>query len=152
MYFKFEKDFAGANVRCIPMIVRFKLDACGIKLKLAEWNRMTPEEREHFATAACQTPEDAIRYKEDLRQLIYKRTGNSVTEISIERNPAWSRTDEIPYSIREKLAGSAWSLSLQQWQEFTDLQRFALVKLSYPGHENKNFPKAMAEFPGGNEK
>ncbi|MEO5602763.1 MAG: nitrate reductase associated protein [Cyclobacteriaceae bacterium] len=151
MYFKFEKDFVGENVRCIPMIVRFKLDACGIKLKLAEWSRMTPAEREHFATESCQTPEEATRYGEDLRQLIYERTGNSVAEISIEPNPAWSRTDEIPYSIREMLAGSPWSLSLQQWQQFTDLQRFALVKLSYPGHENKNFPKAMAEFPGGNE-
>ncbi|MHC5830222.1 MAG: nitrate reductase associated protein, partial [Nostoc sp.] len=28
----------------------------------------------------------------------------------------------------------------------TPLQRFALIKLSRAGHENKNFPTAIAEF------
>ncbi|WP_353849846.1 nitrate reductase associated protein, partial [Hydrotalea sp.] len=29
-YFQFEEDFVEENVRCIPMIVRFKMDAVGI--------------------------------------------------------------------------------------------------------------------------
>jgi len=31
-YFKFEEDFIEEDVRCIPMIVRFKMDLAGIKL------------------------------------------------------------------------------------------------------------------------
>jgi hypothetical protein len=27
-----------------------------------------------------------------------------------------------------------------------ELQRFALVKLSHPGHEHRNLPRALAEF------
>src|SRR5688500_1857065 len=96
-FFKFEEDFVESNIRCIPMVVRFKLDACGIKLKLAEWSRMNSEEREGLAMAACETTEDVFRYRETLRTLIFQRTGNSPTEIPVSDSPAWSRTDEIPY-------------------------------------------------------
>jgi len=34
----------------------------------------------------------------------------------------------------------------EQWRELSILQRFALIKLCRPGHENKNFPIAMKEF------
>ena len=146
MYFAFERDFVDANIRCIPMIVRFKLDACGIKLKLAEWSRMKPVEREHFAVATCSTPAEMRQYRENLRQLILARTGNFPAEIAVEGSPAWSVTADTPDCIKEKLAEGPWSLSSQQWAELSDLQRFVLVKLSRPGHENRNFPRAMAEF------
>jgi hypothetical protein len=32
------------------------------------------------------------------------------------------------------------------WAELSELQRFALVKLSHPGHEHRNLPRALAEF------
>jgi hypothetical protein len=146
IFFKFEEDFVEANIRCIPMIVRFKLDACGIKLKLAEWSKMSAEEREDLAMAACESPEEIRLYRDKLSRLIFERTGNHVTPIPVPDHPAWSRTDEMPYTIKEKLQESSFDLSVTQWQQLTHLQRFALLKLSYPGHENKNFPRAMAEF------
>ena len=146
LFFKFEADFVEANIRCIPMIVRFKLDACGIKLKLAEWSRMTPEERDYLATADCNTPQEVALYREHLLALILHRTGNQGTPIPVEKNPVWSRTDDIAYTVKEKIRETSGDLSLEQWQNLTDLQRFALLKLSYPGHENKNFPRAMEEF------
>jgi hypothetical protein len=146
VFFSFEEDFIEANIRCIPMIVRFKLDACGIKLKLAEWSRMTPEERNHLAFADCETPLDVRRYREDLLAIILHRTGNQGTPIPVQPDPAWSGSDEIPYTVREKIREMSCDLSLQQWKNLSHLQRFALLKLSYPGHENKNFPRAMEEF------
>jgi len=146
LFFKFESDFVESGIRCIPMIARFKLDACGIKLKLAEWSRMKPHERGWLATAPCETPEEISAYRESLRALIFQRTGNDATDIPVPECPAWSRTDDIPFTIKEKLQEAGTFFSLEQWQDLNDLQRFALLKLSYPGHENKNFPKAMAEF------
>lgn len=146
IFFNFEEDFVEANIRCIPMIVRFKLDACGIKLKLAEWSRMTTAERAHLAMAGCETADEVAQYGEDVRGLIFQGTGNLPAEIPVQENPAWSRTDEIPYTIKEKLLETGSHLSLDQWQRLTPLQRFALLKLSYSGHENKNFPRAMREF------
>ena len=32
------------------------------------------------------------------------------------------------------------------WQQLNELQRFALVKLSHPGHEHRNLPAALRKF------
>lgn len=146
LFFRFEEDFVESGIRCIPMIVRFKLDACGIKLKLSEWSRMSEKERRHLALADCGNPEAIFRYRKELSELIFKRAGNVATPVPIPENPAWSRTDEVPYTIIEKLRELSCELSAERWKTLTQLQRFALLKLSYPGHENKNFPKALAEF------
>lgn len=145
-FFEFERDFAESGIRCIPMIVRFKLDACGIKLKLTEWSRMKAHERGWLVTAPCGSTREIADYREALRTLIFQRSGSDATEIPIEERPAWSQVDVIPITVKEKLHESGYVLTLQQWRGLSGLQRFALVKLSNPGHENKNFPKAMAEF------
>jgi hypothetical protein len=145
-YFQFEEDFVENNVRCIPMSVRFKLDACGIKLKLAEWSRLNVTERENLANFSCEAPDEIAQYRQYLKQLVFTHTGNHATDLPVMQNPTWGLLDEIPYPLQEKLNEFKWSVSLQQWKSLSDLQRFALLKLSYPGHENKNFPKAMMEF------
>jgi hypothetical protein len=38
------------------------------------------------------------------------------------------------------------SLSLEQWETLTPLQRFALIKLGQPSHESHNFLPALREF------
>lgn len=146
MYFNFESDFVEPGIKCIPMIVRFKLDACGIKLKLAEWSRMTPAEREHFSKTPCTSPVEIAGYREELKQLVLSRTGNYAAEIPVEESPSWSITDFVPDTISEQSVKEGISITLDEWQRLNDLQRFALVKLSRPGHENKNFIKAVAEF------
>lgn len=146
IFFRFEEDFVDPGIRCIPMIVRFKLDACGIKLKLAEWSSMSAAERMDLATAPCVTGDEVADYRETLCALISNRTGVQATEIPVPENPPWSQTDAIPPEVRQQSLETGYHLSLGQWQRLSDLQRFALVKLSSPGHENKNFPRAVAEF------
>jgi hypothetical protein len=75
-FFAFESDFVEDNVRCIPMIVRFKLDACGIKLKLKEWSKMEKHERENLAQLSCFTKSEIIEYKNYLVDLIRSHTEN----------------------------------------------------------------------------
>ena len=152
LFFKFEKDFVESGIRCIPMVVRFKLDACGIKLKLSEWNRLCSAQRMHMAHAPCESAVDVSIYREKLCRMVMTLTGEFPASIPVPDNPAWSRKDEIPYTIQEKLHETYSAIEIGQWQQLTDLQRFALLKLSYPGHENKNFPKALAEFGIGVDK
>lgn len=145
IYFRFEEDFVEDGVRCIPMIVRFKLDRCGIKLKLAEWSRMNQLERQHLAEHPCETEEDVLVYRSWLQMTIHKRTGASATDLAIDPSPAWM-SERIPAIVREKILELQLNLADMQWRLFTDLQKFALVKLSRPGHENRNFPVALKEF------
>jgi hypothetical protein len=48
--------------------------------------------------------------------------------------------------LKKKATEFNWPISVEKWKLLSSLQRFALLKLFSPGHENKNFPKAMKEF------
>ncbi|MEO6720564.1 MAG: nitrate reductase associated protein [Ferruginibacter sp.] len=145
-HFKFEEDFVEDNVRCIPMIVRFKLDAVGIKLKLAEWSRLHTNERSMLAQEPCSTPVEKIMYLNNLRSLVRLRTGNEATGLAIDKEPSWANLKRIEPALQDKAKEHNWHITLEQWKSLNNLQRFALLKLFRPGHENKNFPKAMVEF------
>lgn len=145
-YFLFEEDFVEAGVRCIPMIVRFKMDLAGIKLKLAEWSRFSVDEKKELALRRCGNRYEIAVYNAYLSLLITKYTGNSATAMEVEQSPAWANNNTVPEMINTKAKEFDWVISKEQWKELTHLQRFALLKLCRPGHENKNFPKAMKEF------
>lgn len=146
VFFNFEEDFVEDNVRCIPMIVRFKLDACGIKLKLHEWCKLSLSERTRLAHMPCSTPQQMNQYRNGLKFLVTKYTGAQATLLTVEQEPAWANTQLLPGMLLDKLGEFNWQLNLQQWCTITTLQRFVLLKLCKPGHENKNFPKAYIEF------
>lgn len=145
-YFKFEEDFIEEGVRCIPMVVRFKLDACGIKLKLSEWNKFSIKERWVLSEIKCEQKIELGFYRKYLQKLVYNYTGKKAAELTIDKDPAWSHTNEIPFLLYQELAKYNWRISLPQWKSLSNLKRFALMKLCKPGHENKNFPKAIKEF------
>jgi len=145
-YFKFEEDFVEDNIRCIPMIARFKLDACGIKLKLSEWSRMTEEERNYVSEYPCSSEEEIRSYRQYIKTLIRIRTNNEAQDMEVDANPGWANTQLIPEILVQKLTEQDSTITLKQCQCLNDLQRFVLVKLSRPGHENRNFPIAMSEF------
>lgn len=128
------------------MIVRFKMDAAGIKLKLAEWNKFSVEERTELAKKSCSNEEEAKYYNEYLGGLIKKYTGKDATALEIDKGPVWANVSSTPEMLNERLKKFDWCISAEQWKGLTNLQRFALVKLCKDGHENKNFPKAMREF------
>ena len=145
-YFQFEEEFMWNNMRCIPMIIRFKMDIAGIKLKLSEWKKFSPEERIELALMSCGFNEGTKEYAGYLAGLIKKYTRRDPTNMEVNKTPAWKELHSIPGTIIEKLKEFDWNLSIAQWGYLTDLQRFALLKLCRPGHGNKNFPKAMKEF------
>lgn len=145
-YFNFEEDYVEENVRCIPMIVRFKMDKAGIKLKLAEWSKFNIEERIELAKKDCSNEAKAKEYNDYLSQLIEKHTGKAATVLEIDTNPAWADLSTVPGILNEKLREFGWSVSGNQWCGLTNLQRFSLLKLCRQGHENKDLPKAMKEF------
>jgi hypothetical protein len=145
-YFDFEEDFVEQNIRCIPMIVRFKMDAAGIKLKLSEWSKFKTEERIELALKSCITPEDIREYNLYLAGLIKKYTQHEATALPINQKPEWAELTKVPTMLEEKIQRQGLGITVDQWKGLSDLQRFALLKLCREGHEHKNFPKAMKEF------
>jgi hypothetical protein len=144
-YFEFEQDFVG-TLRCIPMSVRHSLDTCGVKLKLEHWNKLSPAERLALVTWPCDTPEAAQSYRAKLQDLITERTGAPAKILDVAAAPPWKNTSAIPIQVVDKFQAQALPLTLPQWAALSELQRFALIKLSRSSHENNNFVPAVQEF------
>ena len=145
-YFDFENDFVEKNIRCIPMIVRFKMDRAGIKLKLSDWSKFSFEQRTELAKKVCDNDEEAKEYNRYLSVLIHDCTGGEATGLAIEQKPEWSDINVVPGAVIKKASEYQISISKSQWRDLSTLQRFALLKLSRASHESKNFIKAVKEF------
>jgi len=144
MFFQFESDFV-ESLRCIPMQVRLKLDTCGVKLKLQHWHQFAEAERHACVALPCATPAEVQVYRDRLQALVTEKTGQPAKELAIDPAPPWARAI-VPTQVREQAQAFAVQIADEQWARLTDLQRFALVKLSRPGHENQNFYPALQEF------
>ncbi len=144
-FFQFETDFVD-SLRCIPMQVRYRLDTCGVKLKLHQWNLFTLADRAELVDFAPQTDLEIDQYREFLVSLIKERSGEDATLLTIEPQAPWLNEAEIPNVLAEKISASEINFSLLQWQQLTTLQRFALIKLSGASHEQNNFLPALREF------
>ena len=143
-FFAFESDFVD-SLRCIPMIVRYKLDTCRVKLQLSDWVRFNFDEKDFLAEMPCHTPDEIEMYAEYVNELVWKYT-SSVPSPLKNLDPAWTHM-HVPAEVCEK--AQEWNcpvISAGQWMALDELERFALVKLSRSGHEGRNFPRAMAEF------
>jgi hypothetical protein len=143
-FFQFEADFTD-SLRCIPMTVRYKLDSCGVKLKLHQWNRFNTAERQHLVDAPCNSPAERENYRTELAALIQSH-GESPTDLPVDPQPAWLDPTQIPAEVQTQAGAVGQELSLNQWAGLSPLQRFALIKLSRSQHENSNFLPALQEF------
>jgi hypothetical protein len=141
-FFQFEADFV-ESLRCIPMQVRLKLDTCGVKLKLEHWHRLSAGDRQGLAQMSC---DDSAAYAAQVQALVQQVQGSPAATLAIEVNPAWADGEGVPASVQAQAAQAGATITLDQWRSLRPLQRFALIKLSRPSHENRNFYPALVEF------
>ena len=144
--FAFETDFAGA-LYCIPMAVRRKLDLCGVKVSLKQWNRFALQEREQLVAQGCESAAEIEIYTQSVVDLIQTRTQSPAQLMDKDAGTQWNDSARVPqrvidYAIEREVGPP----TLDQWAALTPLQRFALFKLTRPGHSNENFLPAMREF------
>jgi hypothetical protein len=142
--FAFEADFVG-DLRCIPMAVRRKLDLVGVKLKLSHWSHLSEAERERLLA----WPDDADALAE-LDRWLGERTAAMADGPAGRLVPAsgapWQQGTAPPELVLASCRQLGLSFDPAAWGALDELQRFALVKLSHPGHEHRNLPRALAEF------
>jgi hypothetical protein len=143
--FEFEQDFAG-SLRCIPMVVRYKLDTCGVKLSLEHWAKFESVERRALVVERCESLAEILGYAELLQSLITEKFGVPAKTLAIDPNPLWLQDDRVPESVGVEGQKYGVAIGVEQWRGLSPLQRFSLIKLSRSGHENRNFEAALREF------
>ena len=135
--FYFEADFA-TSLRCIPMAVRRKLDLCGCKVKLKHWLELSECDRKEILMWSD--------HPEELGKLA-QRLANCSSPMIINDQESWQNTDQIPKDLScSCIEIGEQTPSLEQWKALDELERFALVKLSHPGHEHRNLANALKEL------
>jgi hypothetical protein len=144
-FFEFEADFV-ASLRCIPMQVRYKLDTCGIKLKLQHWHSFSTLQRQSLIDLPCDTDAEIANYRENLRSQVFHNLKEYPSDLPISVNPEWMQRDLIPIGVINHAQDIHLEITISQWQTLNPLQRFALIKLSTSNHENNNFLPALQEF------
>ena len=141
--FAFEQDFIG-NWRCIPLCVRRKLDLCGVKLKLNHWLELSQEQRQ----ALVDWPDGADAL-EQLRQHLRDCTRPMADGIAKDLPPVsgapWQQQAELPAVVQDAATVRGVALTLEQWTQLSELDRFALCKLVRPGHDHHNLEAAFSE-------
>lgn len=144
-FFQFEADFV-ASLRCIPMQVRYRLDTCGIKLKLHQWQKFDLADRQQLVENTTDSPAEIGKYRQLLIDLIQKRTGEVATELAIDPQPPWLDPTVIPAAVHRRMVAAQLAVTGPQWSQLSPVQRFALIKLSGSSHEQNNFMPALREF------
>ena len=144
--FQFEKDFAGA-LYCIPMAVRRKLDLCGVKVSLKQWNKFALDEREHMVVQHCETPGEVDAYGRYVVNVVENRTHEPAQMLERDAGAEWNDANSVPQRVLDySIERGVNEPTVTQWAALTPLQRFAIFKLTRPGHTNENFVPAMREF------
>jgi hypothetical protein len=144
-FFKFEADFV-QSLRCVPMIVRYKLDQSGIKLSLRAWSIVDVTTRSKLVGLPVDAADDLARYREFLVEAI-EAVGEAVVPVAVDSEPPWMERDRVPDAVARKAESfDLGPVDPARWAALTTLQRFALVKLTRGGHENANFVPALEEF------
>jgi len=143
--FRFEDDFV-RTLRCIPMCVRFKLDRTSIKLSLRQWSRFTLADRLDLRLMPCETSADVETYREALIGLIRARAKEEPKALAEAPPPGWL-SPTTPEAVQRLAAEQRVAPpSDSGWASLSELERYAIVKLTRDRHENANFVPAMEEF------
>jgi hypothetical protein len=140
--FAFENPFV-TELRCIPMAVRRKLDLTGLKLSLGQWTKFSLDNRRFLMNSPIDHPHADWGHR---ARTLVQELGEEPRLLEIETLPAWKVLEHIPADVASQCGSHEIELSLATWRSLDELQRFALVKLSRPGHENRNFLPALREF------
>jgi len=144
--FAFESDFA-SDLRCIPMVVRFKLDRAGIKLSLRQWTRIGQSNRQALAAIPCNTLHEVAVYRRTLVGMVERNTPEHIVGLPLNAPLSWADPARMPNEVAaQALIAGVNPPTDAQWSNLDTLQRFALVKLARSNHDNHNFAPALREF------
>lgn len=144
-FFQFEADFV-ESLRCIPMQVRYKLDTCGVKLKLEHWHQFSISDRERLVTHPCDTASAIADYRNLVKATVLQYSEKPAKDLPVDPQPPWLEANQVPDDVQAQAQQVEAEIAPGQWARLSPLQRFALCKLSRPGHENRNFLPALYEF------
>ena len=149
-FYPFESREA-STLLLIPLRVRYKLDCAGIRLRLAQWQALTHDEKTQLLQLSIATPEEQDAYRDALFRMV-DRLGGAAVEEPMTGEEGWRTTQGWPDVVVGQCEAQDLLLPpLSKWQSLIEADRHALFVLARSNHSQTEFVAAMAMFCGGYE-
>ena len=129
----------------IPLRFRMSLDLCAVHLSQQQWNRLSLPARQALTGAPCSSHTEIGRLRDMLARFVRDAGGGDLQPTMQSRESAW-RGHSVPDQVRETLQSLCLpAITADAWSSLSDERRFALLKLTRPGHL-RNLESALREF------
>lgn len=126
-HFDFETDLTD-DLELIPITVRRKLDASGVKLHLEEWKALTIAERRALCHLPIATDEETSVFAAILGEMVSRACGRPPESMAPNRALADPAAAPLPAKIIELIGKH--HLDATAWERFDFDGRYALIKLA----------------------
>lgn len=140
----FEAEYAD-SLAFIPLAVRRKLDLAGAKISLSQWSALSFDARRALLLDPVSETTSASLWKSLLDASLREAGAEGSKAIAVDESPSWNDLRRVPHDVTAQASSVGIQIPLEAWASLDELFRFALAKLSRPGHENRNFLAAVRE-------
>ncbi len=148
-FYTFESREA-SSLLLIPLRVRYKLDCAGIRLRLAQWQALTQNEKTQLLQMPVLTAQEHEAYRVTLSRMVNRLGGAALVEEPMTGEEGWRTTQAWPdVVVRQCEAQNLPPPPLSKWQSLIEADRHALFVLARSNHSQAEFVAAMAMFCGG---
>jgi hypothetical protein len=151
LLFGFEVE-SSEDFTFIPMIVRFHLDRCALRISLDQWQRLPLEDRRllaRFPVVIEAQGQDAAQpdFASALAEMLSTHAAGEAERIEPEAAPAWGDTTTVPAALAAQCALAGLPApDAAAWAALGAFERYVLAKLSRKPKLNHDFLPAMREF------
>jgi hypothetical protein len=148
-FYPFESREA-STLLLIPLRVRYKLDCAGIRLRLAQWQALTHDEKTQLLQLSIVTPREQGAYRVALIRMVSRLGAAPLADEPVTGEEDWRTTQVWPDVVVRQCEAQHLPLPpLSQWQSLIEADRHALFVLARSNHSQTEFVAAMALFCGG---
>ncbi len=143
--FMFEAEIY-ESLNCLPMAARRKLDAIGIGLHLAQWERLGRGERLMICHAPTDSEEEQRALRTFIEEVALARTGSPAKILPDDTRRSANPPDRPPQVLAQHARVAGVELDDKAWAALDDDQRYARIKLGDLERPSHNLELALQEF------
>ena len=143
--FKFESQL-NADLSCLPIAARQKLDALGIKISRDQWLALEMGERRKINDLPAKNDSERRKFVEFVDEIVRRRSGKSPSQLTIDQQTAAVPTDALPPTIADKAREHGFRLDSAHWAKLDYDQRYVLLKFGSDERRRRKFAAALKEF------
>ncbi len=145
--FRFEGEIYN-SLNCLPIAVRRKMDRAGIKMSLAQWQKLSRAERLAICHLPADSDEEVAVMRAFVNEAVVARSGSAPGELVAEKRKIAEPPVQPPQRLVERAHALGFELTRAGWDALDDDARYALVKLGDGAEAGLNFEAALTELLG----